>query len=34
MDPQIYLLLLILLELTQARHTEQCRTAKNDEKDD
>jgi hypothetical protein len=34
MDPEIYLLLLILLKLTQARHAEQCRTAKNNEKDD
>ena len=34
MDPSIYLLLLILLELTQTRHAEQCRAAKNDEKDD
>jgi hypothetical protein len=33
-DPQIFLLLLILLVLTQARHAEQCRTAKNDKKDD
>ena len=34
MDPKIYLLLLILLILTKARHTEQGRAAKNDEKDD
>jgi hypothetical protein len=34
MDPSIYLLLLILLKLTQARHAEQGGTANNDEKDD